>query len=197
MTNYSNFLKPIQNGGRGNVPYCFKPTTALYNTFFDHYIGFKTEYKNLMIKYKIDTILDEITIGGSSLTKINPPDLDLVKYSPESEYLQIIDHFEKIFNSINKQEVKDKIGIKDDAITRISNGIKNSREAQRQSGAIDLNCMISVKSTNPMKLYFFASDIKQLVSLKNLNVSDKKIFDFHIYRSSQSTGIPPELTIKL
>lgn len=179
MDTYSNFLKPVSQGGRGRLAYCFH--------YQAHFELFANQYKSLCPKYKLD-ILDKFTIGGSSLTKILPADLDFIHYISSQKFDVLIDHYKANLKRFVLKNPDNKV-----ARDFVEKCIKKSINRRK----IDPGCMIYFDDVNN-KLEFFIDEFKNLSSVKNLNVEKKKLFDFNIFDASVAEpGINPEYTYNL
>ncbi len=180
MDNFDNFLTPVNLGGRGKLSYCFNNQA--------HFELFGSQYNSLRRLYGMESI-KTITFGGSCTTKLLPPDLDLVHYISKQQYDDLIKHYQSTLDNYIKKCPK----VDNATITRIKAGLENSIKNRK----IDLNCMIHFDESTK-KLRFFKSDLKNLSSIKTLNVSDpKKLFDFNIFDSNVGSGISPEYTYNL
>lgn len=181
MDNFTNF---ISHG----IPFPFNNV--------NHFNSFKTEVGNLFVRYNLG---NKITVGGSSLTKLIPPDLDLVLYLTPNKYDELIRHYEKVFKEANEYFKTKGIVTYNREIESINKALIASKNGDK----IDVRCMIDFKIINGKpQLTRFMSDLKQSSFMNNLNVSNssKNSIDFNIYRSSQGNralSLPPEFNINL
>ncbi|WP_298515768.1 hypothetical protein [uncultured Kordia sp.] len=178
MTNYKNFL----NNG---VPYPFINA--------GHFSTFTTELSTLFSKYKI---ADRVTIGGSALTKLAPPDLDIVLYLDPSKYDDLIKSYDDALATLKSFSAKNGGKFQNEI-----NSIEKALNASRNAEKIDPRCLFEFKIVSGQpKLTRFMSDLKGSSFMGNLNVSAKKKIDFNIFRTpigDRSISLPPEFTINL
>lgn len=181
IDNYVNFLS-------SGIPYTFNN--------INHFNSFKTEIGNLFSRFNLG---NKVTIGGSSLIKLLPPDLDLVLYLSPNKYDELIRHYERVLSeALEYYRLK---GLKDPSDEIAS--IKKAIEKSKNSDQFDIRCMIDFKIINGQpKLTRFMSELKKSSFMNNLNVSNssKNNIDFSIYKSNQGNktiSLPPEFNINL
>lgn len=184
INKYVDLLKPISKGGRGKVVYCFNDLS--------HYEGFKVEFKTKITDKFNLTKYGDLTMSGSVLTKINPPDLDLVMYMAREDIYELYKYYKKTAELAFERGIMTKTEY-DRYIKGISNYYdKNGRIYKSYYIAIDVD-------TN--KLLYLEKELLKLDIINTLNLSKTKLkdkFDFNIYSTSEiGRSIPPELTIKL
>ncbi|HEX8561773.1 MAG TPA: hypothetical protein VF676_02225 [Flavobacterium sp.] len=168
------------------LPHCF--------TSVAHFDLFKTQVGDLFSRYKLG---DNLTIGGSSLNKIPPPDLDMVLYFDAKKYDALVNHYESVLNEL-------KTYTKKRAITKYDLDIKSIQDAlakSRNGDQLDVRCMIDFKIVNGQpKLNRFRSELASSSSFGSLNVTSPKKYDFNIFKSergNRAISLPPEFNFNL
>lgn len=138
MTNYSQLIKPVSEGGRGGLLYCF-PTEAIKTAF---YAEFKARYID---KYGLAPFLDEVFVGGSTHTKILPPDIDIGSYLSKNKMKRLKAHLLSV-----AQEARDK-------------GLMTKQQFRDYTKGINRNFERKIKGTNTFQEPRIFSD--QIISI--------------------------------
>ncbi len=181
MDNYKAFLDNL-------VPYAFDNAT--------HFNLFKNQIEPLLTKYKLG---NRITIGGSTLTKIPPPDLDLVLYLGPDKYDAMLAHYENVFAQIKAyRNIPGNSKYLEKEIKGLEEAFQLSRDLSK--GKFDTRCLLDFKvlPNGKPSLNRFVSEMKGSSFMNNLNVTAKKKLDFSIFRTVQgnrAVSVPPEYNI--
>lgn len=173
MTNYHSFLTI-----RNKVPFCF--------TNQNHFNSYNNQLKSIISKYDFGKDLTSIKYTGSSLTKLEPPDVDLVS---ELSKIQIDFHLDRL-EIVFKKAIEDEL-IKD---TRLINDIEKAFTKSRSDGRIKSGCLIRIEGE---RAFFIWQDLKEIPENIKPITSTGKI-DFNIFNSDDKLrSIPPELIINI
>ncbi|WP_026904651.1 hypothetical protein [Pedobacter glucosidilyticus] len=171
MTNYHNFLTV-----RNKVPFCFSNQS--------HFQLFINEFKTIINKYGFGNDLKEITITGSSLTKVSPPDLDLINKTMNKA--QIKAHLNRLEKNYNLAKEAEKVS--DKLISKIESSFKTSFS----EGKIRPECMVRFENE---VFYTLKNELENMV---NQPITVKGKFDFNIFPvEDELRNLPPSHDIIL
>lgn len=192
IPNYKNVLD-------GGLPKCF-------NAVVDQ-AEFISETGPLFNKYRLG---DKVNLGGSSITKNLPGDLDLPLFLSPAKYDELILHYTTQYNNFKswvfEQPARLNLPVKyQGKLKQIERGLKKSvTPMYNQTSGIkklDTDCIFDFKLVNDEpQLKWLIDELKEANFIDNLNVKDKLDIDLIIFNTSKENKIinlPPIHTINL
>jgi|GEM_PF-4791447 len=178
MDKFDNYLKPVAEGGRGGVAYCFNNVSS-YNSF-------KSSLKNQIIdKFRLSKYGD-VQMTGSVLYKPSPADLDLSIYLFQDTMNELVNDMKAIANKAVTDGIW-KRAKADSFITRLESYYTNN-------GRLSGKFIIAIENGKVKTLSRQLEKMHPVV--EQLNLTEKKM-SLNIYNISAepTRSLAPEVKI--